>query len=73
MLSQNFHSPQIYRFYVRATDDVGNTGDWFTYEWRTDFEPPVIEGIDSFLANCGNSLNVEDIGGQVTVSCEIFD
>ena len=63
---------------MRPTDDVGNVGEWFTYEWRTDFEGPIIEGSDSLQINCGDNFAVEVIGGQVTVSqlvhglCHIF-
>ena len=59
---------QLYKFHIRPTDDVGNIGDWFTYEWRTDFEAPIIDGIESLQINCGDSFNVEVIGGQVNVS-----
>ena len=68
----------MYKYHVRPTDDVGNVGEWFTYEWRTDFEAPIIEGSDSLQTNCGESFAVEVIGGQVTVShlvhglCHVF-
>ncbi len=59
---------QTYTLFVRAIDEVGNIGEYSSLRWRTDFEPPVIDGTRSLLVNCGDSLSVEDIGREVTVS-----
>ena len=55
-----------YTFLVKATDQVGNSGDTVSYSWQTDFESPHIFGIQNTSVMC-NNITPESTGQAMAV------
>ena len=75
-----------YTFMVTATDKAGNKGKIVVYNWETDFESPLITGIQNLSTSCdetnpaqtGHALAVDDrsevlalIYNDVNLGCSI--
>ena len=55
-----------YTFLVKATDQIGNSGDTVSYSWQTDFESPRIFGIQNTSTTC-NNITPETTGQAMAV------
>lgn len=51
-----------YNISVRGTDLVGNQGNWTYYEWKTDFEPPIVYGVIDTNISCEAETTPENTG-----------
>ena len=63
----NFITPLLlhnvtYKFSVRGTDVVGNTGEPNTYMWETDFDKPILFGVANTSVPCTNSTSTTITG-----------
>ena len=79
------HSAE-YTFIVTATDQVGNRGESTTYTWETDFQSPLIFGVDNTTVQCSmatpehtgfaraeddKSENISVMYGDINLGCSI--
>ena len=79
------HSAE-YTFIVTATDQVGNRGECTTYTWETDFQSPLIFGVDNTTVQCSmatpehtgfaraeddKSENISVMYGDINLGCSI--
>ena len=61
-----------YTFSVRGIDQVGNEGESVLYTWTTDFEAPVVFGINDISIPCANKT-LPEYTGQALAADNITD